>query len=244
MKKLILIVLTICFITHIGFSQTANEIIAKMEKLMFINGVSEITIEHQSETFQPESYKARIYTKSNNQYVLVRFTAPSSSVGKDLLMMDKTVWLYDARSDRVIRVPSNQAFGNTGFSYGDVVRLNFSSNYSADIVSTNANDTYTMELKALRPDVPYYRVILQVSSEFIPIQGDFYSQSGEIIKTMVYDSMGSTGSSIKPLRLTVYQPLLPNEKTILTIHSEKLIELPSQIFNRKNLSAKLEEQYQ
>ena len=105
------------------------DIVKAMEKKMYPNAKAEMVLVHVTAQGEREEYRLTSYTKTNNQKIIVRFTAPARMVGSDLIMLDRNVWAYDTASGREVKIPTNQSFGGTGFSYGDVLRLNFSDNY-------------------------------------------------------------------------------------------------------------------
>lgn len=219
----------------------AAEIIRSMEQRMYPDARTEMHLVSVSRGVR-EEYRLTSFARDNNQRIIVRFHEPASMVGQDLLMLDRNVWLYDPRAGREMRIPSNQSFGGTGFSYGDVLRLNFSDNYSAAIAGETASQ-WTLELTALRRDAPYERITLEVTRDFNPVRGRCYSRAGELVKEMVYSNPAAVSGTVKPLTVTVSSPLDPAETSTLTIVSEQRTSYPQSIFNRRNLALRLEENY-
>lgn len=218
---------------------SADEIIKKTEQLMYPNSKTDMKLE-STYNGKIELYSFTSYARDNNQKIIVRFTAPASMVGSDLLMLDRNVWLYDPKSSREMKIPANQSFGGTGFSYGDILRLNFSDNFTASILSENA-DSWVLNLDAKLRDAPYHRIELTVSKQFYILLGKCYSRSGDLVKTMEYSKIADVGGGLKPLVVRVSSPLDPKEYSILTIVKESPKTYALNIFNKKNLSARMEE---
>lgn len=218
---------------------TSTSIISEMEKKMNPDAKTEMKLKATADGVT-EEYAMTSFTKDNNQRIIVRFSAPAKMVGNDLLMLDRNVWLYDQKAGREMKIPSNQSFGGTGFSYGDVLRLNYSDNYTPVILSEDETE-WTIELTAKQRDAPYYRIVLTVAKNFTPVIGKCYTRAGEPIKEMVYSNMADAGSGVKPLTVTVTSPIDPTEKSSLTIVRETKKSYPDTIFNKKNLAARLEE---
>ncbi len=221
-------------------AQTAPAaIISAMEKKMNPDAKTEMKMKSASAGIT-EEFGMTSYARDNNQRIIVRFSAPAKMVGNDLLMMDRNVWLYDAKAGREMKIPSNQSFGGTGFSYGDVLRLNYTDNYTATLLSEN-DAGWTIELTAKLRDAPYFRIVLTVAKDFTPVLGKCYTRAGELIKEMVYSDFADAGSGKKPLTVTVTSPIDPTEKSSLTIVRETKKSYPETIFNKKNLAARLED---
>lgn len=218
----------------------ALDIVRAMEVKMYPNAKTDMVLRHSSGSGDVEEYKMTSYAKDNNQRIIVRFTAPARFVGNDLLMQDRNVWLYDAKAGREVKIPSNQSFGGTGFSYGDVLRLNFSDNYTAEIQETTAQ-AWTVELTAKLRDAPYHRVVLVIGKDYSPLKGSCYTRNGELLKEMAYTDVRDAGNGPKPLTVTVTSPLDAKDVSSLTVVKETKKDYPDNIFNKRNLSARLEE---
>ena len=226
-----------------AFGEDGDYIIEQVDRLMHRNARSESTLVFTAGESEPEEYRMITHTKDNNQKVVVRFLYPPHLVGNDLIMLERNVWQYEKRAGRTMRVPSNQSFGGTGFSYGDVARLNLSDNYSGEVVSEN-DELWTIDLKAKQRDTPYFRIVMKVKKQgFIPVLGTCYARSNSVIKTMEYSDVVEFNGKLKPSKITVRSPFVPDEVTVLTLESEVLKDYPDRIFNKRNLAARLEERY-
>ncbi len=220
----------------------AAGIVRLMEEAMYPNAKTEATLVSATDG-KKETYALTSYARDNNQLIIVRFTAPARMVGSDLLMLDRNVWLYDPKSGREMKIPSNQSFGGTGFSYGDVLRLNYSDNYDARILSETEGEK-ALELTAKYRDAPYARIELVVGSDNLPRSGKCYTRTGDLIKEMAYSGIGDVGGGRKPLITTVTSPLNQSDVSVLTIVRETVRTYPQNVFNKKNLAARLEERYE
>jgi outer membrane lipoprotein-sorting protein len=217
------------------------DLIRRAERIMYPNAKAVASLHFVAPDGRTEDYGALYYARDRNQKIIVRMTAPASEVGNDLLMIEQNVWAYERRINRVMKVPSNQAFGGTGFSYGDVVRLNFSDNYSATLKAMS-EEAYTLELTAKDRNAPYYRILLDISRQGgWPVKGVCYSRSGSVVKEIRYSDVRDIGAGSKPVVVTVTSPLDPGAVNTLTLVKEEPMDLPDRIFNRRNLEARLEE---
>ncbi len=219
------------------------ELIRTAEKLLYPDARAVARLHFQAADGRTEDYGAIYFARDRNQKIIVRMTAPASEVGNDLLMIEQNVWAYERRISRVMKVPSNQSFGGTGFSYGDVVRLNFSDSYTSSLVSTDEN-VYRLDLVARDRAAPYYRIVLDLSRHGgWPIQGICYARNGSIVKEIRYSDVRDIGTGPKPVVVTVTSPLEPGAVNTLTLLKEERMDLPDRLFNRRNLEARMEGSY-
>jgi outer membrane lipoprotein-sorting protein len=222
-------------------SENADELIREVEKVMYPDSRTTMSLRFSSKEGRAERYEMVCHTRDRNQKIIVRIMAPANQAGNDLLMIDQNVWAYDKRANRVMRVGSNQAFGGTGFSYGDVVRLNFSDSYSAVIKGENS-DAWLLELTAKDRNAPYYRIELSVAKEGKwPLKGIHYARNGSVVKEVAYSDIRDVGAGRKPVVLTVSSPVDPGAINVMTIEREERRQLPERIFNKRNLETRIEE---
>ncbi|WP_242394980.1 outer membrane lipoprotein-sorting protein [Anaeromyxobacter oryzisoli] len=220
---------------------TADALVRALEKLMYPDARTTLRLRFRSSEGRDEQYEMVCYTRERNGKIIVRMAAPAEQIGNDILMLDQNVWTYDRAANRVIKVASNQSFGGTGFSYGDVVRLNFSSNYDAALEGETP-DTYLLELTAKHRNAPYYRIALTVAKRGgWPVSGTYYAQSGSVVKEITYSDIRDTGFGRKPVTLTVRTPLDPGSVNVMSVVREESKDLPDRIFNKRNLETRLEE---
>ncbi len=224
-------------------AESANEQIRRMDELMYPDARTQITLIFKEQDGSEEVYRMKAYAKDANQKVIVRFTAPPSQIGNDLIMLERNVWAYDQRAGRVMRVPSNQSFGGTGFSYGDVVRLNLADNYEAFLLEENGEQRL-FDLRAKERDAPYFRIELTVNKTgYFPLRAVCYSRSNRVIKTMEYSGLKQVNGIVKPTRITVTSPYEPGESSVMIMESEELKSYPDRIFNKRNLAMRQEENF-
>jgi outer membrane lipoprotein-sorting protein len=222
-------------------SADPGELIRRAEKIMYPNAKAVAHLHFRSADGRSEDYGAIYYARDRNQKIIVRMTAPAAQVGNDLLMIEQNVWAYERRINRVMKVPSNQSFGGTGFSYADVVRLNFSDNYDPVLKAVSA-DAYTLELTAKDRNAPYFRIELDIARQGgWPVKGICFARNGGVVKEIRYSEVKDIGTGSKPVVVTVTSPLDPGTVNTLSLLREEAMDLPDRIFNKRNLETRLEE---
>lgn len=223
------------------WAATAQDIIDKVDDLMNPEAKVTLRLEFKKNGRLDEEYRMTTYARDNNQKVIVRFTSPATSIGQDLIMLDRNVWLYEQKVGRTVRVPANLSFGGTGFSYGDIVRLNLKDNYSPT-VKRETGSTWVLDLAARDRYSPYHKIELTVAKDgYRPIKAVTFSRTGKVIKEIDYKDVRSVNGRKKPTRLVVVSPLTPGEESTMLYVQEKRMQLPPRLFNRRNLALRLEE---
>jgi len=219
---------------------TATQVLKTVDTKMFPDARTELMLYTSEKGELVDEQKLTAMARNRNQLILVRFTAPSELVGRDLLFRGRDVWYHDPSTQREIRIPASETYGASNFSYGDVVRLNYSDNYIPQILQ-HSERGWTLELTGKDRDAPYHRILLEVSPEFTLLRGICYSRSGEVIKNMQWSDIRTMGGEKKPVRLVVASPLEPEKLSIMITVKEELKTYPENIFNLRNLGARLEE---
>lgn len=223
---------------------SAEAIVSRLERLMYPDAKAVATLHFKKAgEARSEDYEMVYYSRDKNQKIIVRMIAPASASGNDLLMLDHNVWSYDKAANRVMKIASNLSFGGTGFSYGDVVRLNFSENYIPSIKGEDAG-TYLLEFAQKDRSAPYFRIELWVAKDGgWPVKGIYYARNGSVVKEVAYSDVRDTGAGRKPAVLTVATPLDPGAVNVLTIRSEAPRELPERLFNKRSLETRSEDNF-
>jgi outer membrane lipoprotein-sorting protein len=216
-------------------------LVVAAENLMYPNAKTVYTLEFNDGKGRTDHYAMTCYTRDKNQKIIVRLTAPVSVIGDDILMIDQNVWVLDHNSNRVLKIPSNQSFGGSDFSYGDVVRLNWSDNYSIKVAGQTPH-TWNLDLVAKDRNAPYFRIALELDKQGgWPVKGVCFAKSGVIVKEMEFGDIRDVGAGRKPQVLTITSPSSPGCVSIMKILQEQPWELPDRMFNKRNLETKMEE---
>ena len=237
----VLTVMCLTFVSQAAHAQSAADIVKQLDINMNHNCSSLYILEFWEKEKLTEEYKMVVKAKDNNQKVIVRFLSPARQVGNDLIMLEQSVWSYDQKSGRIIKIPSNQAFGATDFSYGDIVRLNLTDNYKGEIVKEDAA-TWTLNLTAIQRDAPYSAIEIMVNKEGnYPLEAKCFAKNAKLIKTIRYSDVKLINGKLKPTKLAVISPYESLNKSIMKLMKETLKEYPDHIFNKRVLETRQDE---
>ena len=187
--------------------------------------------------------KYRTYFKGRGKKVLIRMLFPPKEAGKDLLMINNSMWQYIPNISRSVRVAGSQRFMGGEFNNTDLLKISLIDDYHGTLIDTQTMDGieyYHLELKAKRPETTYYRMLYWVrKGDFMPYKEEYYALSGKMMKTLVYSDVGSVGKLTRPKKLTMINALRPAHKTTVNIVRAKFnLKLSNSFFTRTYLERK------
>lgn len=226
MKNKILKILMLTIITLIssnGFTQTAAEILSKVDEVMYaakdMTGKNKIVLINKSG--QEEVREAYVMQKGKEMRLL-RFTSPASQAGISTLSLPNDVmYLYlpsFGRERRIAGSAKNQNFAGTDFSYDDLESKSFSEKYNAKLISSDSK-TFVLELTP-KTGSAYSRVILKVDRQnFYPVSTEFYDRGNNKVKEAQY-TFKRIGKYWNPSEILMHD-LKKNHKTKMIMSDVK-----------------------
>ena len=197
---------------------------------------------------QPESYE--MYRKliniepdgSKKEYVLYTvkkgqdktialFLSPASEKGRATLRLGDNMWLYIPSVGKPLRITSLQSVVGGVFNNSDILRLDYSTEYTATIFEETA-DIYTLDCKAKTSSVAYDRLKMSVDKKtMVPVTIECYAASGMLIKTLYYkDIKAFDDNFVRPSVLETDSPLYKGYKSIMVFANITKKELADEIF--------------
>ena len=173
-----------------------------------------------------------LYTvKQGADKMLVLFLSPASEKGRSSLRLDENMWLYIPDVGRPIRITSLQSVVGGVFNNSDILRLDYSEEYS--VANSEEHDkTYILHLKAKNRSVAYDRLKMWVDKKaLVPLNIEAYAASGMLIKTLTYDKVTDFKNGIvRPARLVTTSPLYKGFQSIMLFSNIKKRNFPSEVF--------------
>lgn len=170
---------------------------------------------------------------------LVKFRKPEIDAGKEVLMVDREMWIYMPKTAKPIRIsPRQKLAGNA--AYGDIARLNFSGNYSAEFLKKTTYKKQTaiiLELRAKKDRPVTYALIEYWIEEGTnrPIKAEFKTQAGKTLKTGYFERYRKVFGVMRPTVLRLVDRLRKGHTTILTFKNARKESLPEIMFEKQNL---------
>ncbi|MEA1920313.1 MAG: outer membrane lipoprotein-sorting protein, partial [Campylobacterota bacterium] len=146
--------------------------------------------------------------KKDREKMVSLFLEPDSEKGRATLRLGENMWLYIPNVGRPIRITSMQSVVGGVFNNADILRLDFSSEYT--VVKQEERKEYTLlELKAKNESVSYDKLLMQVDAKSLtPIQIECYTSTQMLIKTLYYKKLKDFGDGIvRPSVVETSSPL-------------------------------------
>ena len=220
--------------------EAAKALVERADRIRFPQGGYQVHV--RITTFstgrEPDVREYEILSKGNERSI-VRTLSPASDKGQILLMRDRDLWLYMPSISQPVRLSAAQKL--TGqVANGDLARANFSGDYLPAIVRTETieNENYhVLELKAADRSVTYHRVLYWINkSNNWPYKAEFYSVSGKLLKTCLYQNFKEIGGLTRPTTLTMLDALSDGGKSVLDYSRLQSRELPDRYFSKDYLT--------
>lgn len=219
--------------------KVAEEILHRADAIRFpqVSFETNVTISTHNADGKNETFKYRVLSRGNDK-TLVITTAPPADRGQILLMLGRDLWVYLPNISQPIRLPLSQRL--TGqVANGDLARANFTGDYNPKLLRTESiggKKYYVLELTAVDQSVTYHRVLYWVNrSNYRPYKAEFYTISGRLIKTCLYQNFTPMGGSVRPTRLVMTDTLHGGEQSILKYSKLRVRDLPDKYFTKDYL---------
>ena len=197
----------------------------------------DVAIATTSPNQPPEERKFRVLSKGNEN-TIVQVTEPASERGQIMLMKGRDLWVFMPNISQPVRLSLAQRL--TGqVANGDLARANFVGDYAPKLLRTDVIDgekVNVLELFAVDRGVTYQRVLFWVKAgNNHPVKAEFYTASGRLLKTALYEKFERMAGKPRPTRLVMEDALRKGEQSVLDYSGMKLRDLPDRVFTKDYL---------
>ncbi len=154
--------------------------------------------------------------KKDKDKMVSLFLEPDSEKGRATLRLGDNMWLYIPNVGRPLRITSMQSVVGGVFNNADIMRLDFSTEYSV-VKEEDKGDFLLLELKAKNDTVSYDKLLMQVDKKTLsPIQIECYTSTKMLIKTLYYKKPKDFGDGIvRPSIVETSSPMYKGYKSIM-----------------------------
>ena len=175
--------------------------------------------------------------KKDKDKMVSLFLEPESEKGRATLRLGDNMWLYIPNVGRPLRITSMQSVVGGVFNNADIMRLDFSTEYS--VVKTEDKENFLLlELKAKNDTVSYDKLLMQVDKKTLtPIQIECYTSTKMLIKTLYYKKSKDFGDGIiRPSVVETMSPMYKGFKSIMIYGKITPKEFADEAFTLDSLS--------
>ena len=173
-----------------------------------------------------------LYTvKKGRDKMVALFLDPPSEKGRSSLRDGDNMWLYIPNVGKPLRITSLQSVVGGVFNNSDILRLDYSEEYTVDSMTSQDNE-YVLNLKAKSHNVAYDRLKMWVNQkQLVPSKIEAYAASGLLIKTLHYSKIKDFGGGlVRPSMLTTDSPLHKGYQSIMLFANIKKRDFPDEVF--------------
>jgi len=174
--------------------------------------------------------------KKDKDKMVSLFLEPDSEKGRATLRLGDNMWLYIPNVGRPLRITSMQSVVGGVFNNADIMRLDFSTEYSV-VQKEDKDEFLLLELKAKNDTVSYDKLLMLVDKKTLsPIQIECYTSTQMLIKTLYYKKPKDFGDGIvRPSIVETSSPMYKGYKSIMIYGKITPKEFADEAFTLDNL---------
>ncbi len=168
-------------------------------KSAYMKFTMKVKTKRHERTIKMESYSI------GKEKSFIKITYPKKDTGITFLKVDKAMWQYVPRIEKIIKIPASmmmQSWMGSDFTNDDLVReSSISEDYHISLL--NSSETaHQIELLA-KEDAPvvWGKIIMTVSKKYsLPTKADYYDEDNVLIRTLNYTKIKPYGKRFYPSR--------------------------------------------
>lgn len=176
---------------------------------------------------------------------LVKILEPKKDRGIATLKVDKNIWNYLPKINRVTKIPPSMMMGSwmgSHFTNDDLVK---ESSYEEDYASTltfagERGGRKIYEVTSLpRPEavVVWGKVVTEIEQDtLLPVRAEYYDEDGKVAREMTFEEPRTFDGRRLPTRLVLKPTDKPGESTTVLYDGIRFdLQLPAQLFSLRGL---------
>lgn len=175
---------------------------------------------------------------------IVRFTEPARDEGNATLKLDRDMWVFTPRLNRVIKLPASmmaQSWMGSDFSYDDLSKTDtLLTDYDLAILSTEEMEGHNIYVIEALPheDAPvvWGREVLRIRDDNVFLARDYYDQDNQLVKRMVAERIAPLDGRPYPIEMRMTDMEEDDHWTLIVTQAGTFdVEPPSFLFTQSNL---------
>lgn len=243
MLKSILSSLFLCSLLLSSFTSFADDdaaaLLKKMDEL-FRSKSSVATMKMQIVTPNwQRTLEMQSWTRGMDD-TFIRVLSPRKDRGVATLKIDKEMWNYFPKINKVIKVPPSMMMGSwmgSDFTNDDLVReVSLVEEYQ--VTKSEEGENYRLTLIPKENTVTVWgRIEIVVNQQsLLPVEQSYFNEKGEKVRTMLFTEIRDFNGKKMPAIMTMMPLNKTGHKTVIEyVEAEFDVELPSNVFTLRNL---------
>lgn len=205
---------------------------------------SEIEVEMTVKTGHWERQLTMQSWSLGRERFLVRILAPAKEKGVATLKVEREVWNYLPKVDRVIRIPPSMMGGawmGSHITNDDLVKANhIDEEYDFTLL---AEDSQRWKIEGIpKPEAPviWGKIVYQLQKQpLVPVRIEYFDEEGVLVRQIDFDDVQTVSGRTIPLRMTVLPVEKPQEKTVMQYLKVQFdVELAEDFFSLRQLKGR------
>lgn len=218
-RSVLLLCCCLCLVPQPVWALDLADLIRRVEQ-QYVGESSVSTVDMTVVTGHWERHLTMESWSLGRERFLIRILEPAKEAGVATLKVEREVWNFLPKVDRVIRIPPSMMGGSWMGSHitnDDLVKANHvDEDYSFTLLE---EDPTRWVIEGIpKPDAPviWGKIIYRVRKDgMIPEQIDYFDEDDVPVRQIRFDDVQTVGERTVPLKMTV-QPLeKPEEKTVM-----------------------------
>jgi len=217
-------------------AQTATEVIAKTDAIVSPQRfAAEAQLDVERDDGGRRVYSLQLYRRGKS--TLLTFLAPAVEKGRRILRVEEDMWMMLPNVKRPTRVSAKQNFMGGDFNNNDVLRLSLTEDYTAEFGPGGDASQFRVILTARDRSITYAKVVALIDkATYLPTQYDYYTESGKLVKRMVFGDVGDRGDGVQSPRSWAMKNMVTGRSSYMTFQKVKANEGPGpEAFQLSNL---------
>ncbi len=213
-----------------------SKLIRKVEN-QYQGDSSETRVEMTVKTGHWERHLSMDSWSLGRERFLVRILSPAKEKGVATLKVERDVWNYLPKVDRVIRIPPSMMGGawmGSHITNDDLVKANHIDEDYDFFLLAEDEETWTIQGEP-KPEAPvvWGRLVYRLQKEpLVPIAVEYFDEEMVLVRTIRFDDVQTVSGRTIPLRMTVIPLEKPDEITVMQYREVKFdIDLPESFFS-------------
>ena len=171
------------------------------------------------------------------QRFLVRILAPAKEKGVATLKVEREVWNYLPKVDRVIRIPPSMMGGawmGSHITNDDLVKANhIDEDYDFALLEESAEEWSIEALPKPEAPVIWGRLVYRIrKANLVPVQIEYFDEENLLVRRIVFEDVQTLDDRTIPLKMTVLPVEKPEEKTVVQYRNLKFnVDLQEDFFS-------------
>jgi len=190
--------------------------------------------------------RMKMWTKGMDQ-TFITILSPKKDKGISTLRMDREMWNYFPKINKVMKIPPSMMMGSwmgSDFTNDDLVKeSSLMDDYSAKLITPPdaESDKYYLELKPKAQTASVWGkiIVTAMRDTYMPISQEFYDEKGKKMRIMLFKDIKEMGGRTIPTVMELIPLNKKNHKTVIRYISATFDKpLGKDVFTLRNLKKK------